>query len=110
MIKIGKNVLLSEHEPRSLTILSSFIDWTEFIASVIELTDNEGETKSSDVNLSLLFPISLPEDKVNSEALDHFRFFLNNLWFPWDEENDDERDSLNRWFQEHFQNRVILNL
>ena len=41
-------------------------------------------------------------------ALDHFRFFLNNLWFPWDED-EDESDSLNHWFQEHLKNRVIFN-
>ena len=91
----------------------SSIDWTDFNASVIKLTDDEEETESSSINLSLLFPVSLSEDKVNykksSEALDHFRFFLNNLWFPWDDNDDDESDSLNHWLQEHLKNRVIFN-
>ena len=51
------------------------------------------------------------EDSVNktnetAKALDHFRFFINNIWFPWDEDNDEEDEN---WIAEHLSLRVILH-
>lgn len=38
-----------------------------------------------------------------SVALDHYRFFFNNIWLPWDEVGQSED-----WIDEHLHNRFEL--
>ena len=99
----------NEADPKLVDVIK--IDWSDFSATVIELKENNENVTDMKLNLSLLFPVGLNNDKngnrMASEALDHFRFFLNNLWFPWDEEEaDNDELSISKFIEEHLIFRV----
>lgn len=61
------------------------------------------------VNLEELWPTTRQEnDALNvektAEALDNYRFFLNNIWQPWDQDDDESIDFIDT----HFLSRAQL--
>ena len=78
---------------------------------------HEGKTEPEECFLVELWPFNDDQSEDLSrimeaaEALDHFRFFISNLWFPWDEDDDgeDSEDGIDNWLTDHLTLRVRLD-
>ena len=90
------------------------IDWFNFKAVVEPI--QEGKTEPEECSLVQLWPFNddqsedLSRIMDGAEALDHFRFFISNLWFPWDEDDDgeDSEDGIDNWLTDHLTLRVKM--
>lgn len=83
------------------------VDWCTLNCKAVILEQGDGELK---VPLADLHLLNLPEYDCKSVskavlALDNLRFFLQNLWFPWDE--DDDGDEGGHWVDEHLSYRFL---
>ena len=89
------------------------INWLEFEAHCEPIVEGGTEAESFTVHLMDIWPLSVGPDErqIAAEVLDHYRFFMENLWYPWDEDEDDEDlDDQGNWLAEHLTYRVSLSL
>ena len=75
---------------------------------LLEFKDTE-KTCELTINLGeIIFILGLSDEeprKACNLALDNFRYFLEHLWFPHDDDNEDE-DPDSNWISEHLKPRV----
>lgn len=90
------------------------IDFTEaraqFKVEAVADEDIDLQVDTHFVNLEELWPtIRQENDALNvektAEGLDNYRFFLNNIWQPWDADHDDEAID---FIETHFMSRAQL--
>lgn len=87
------------------------VEWLQFKAT-IEAIDEGQESKREECHLKDLFPMKVDDEEkavieAASKALDHFRFFIAKLWFPWDDDDELNDDNEEDWLSEHLALRVI---
>lgn len=68
----------------------------EFKVEAVQDEDVNLVLETHFVNLEDLWPVKNQENgalniEKTAEAIDNYRFFVNNIWMPWDAENDDEQ-------------------
>lgn len=88
------------------------VEWLQFKASVEPIDDDN--SKREECHLKDLFPMKVddeekPRIEAASEALDHFRFFISKLWFPWDDDDELNEDNEEDWVTEHLSLRVNIH-
>ena len=86
---------------------------SESFQARFELLKEDNKNEEFIAELKDLFPVSVEEeDKVKikeaNSALGHFRFFLTNLWFPWDEDCDATDEGRGNWITDHLSSRFLL--
>ena len=100
-------------KPKAIVDVLS-IDWLNFKADCETLNEEESSESCCSHFLFQLFPLSVDDGESNKNskaaavALDHFRFFIDKLWFPWDDDDDNFED--HDWINDHLTKRVILFL
>ncbi|KAF7992252.1 hypothetical protein HCN44_001577 [Aphidius gifuensis] len=102
---------LHVHYPTVVVVQVEQVDPTELSAlcKIIAVQDEIHLPEKYDVPLIELYPTLNQENSVldmigTSTYIDQLRFFYNNLWMPWDCDDDDNVD----WVQLHLETRLRL--
>ena len=84
--------------------------------ATVETVSKDEKAETEEYPLIKLFPLNDEQSKdsqkikSSAEALDHFRFFVNHIWYPWDEDPDGDLgsdDEYDNWITDHLNLRVI---